>query len=143
MSVIVVLSAALSVYGLWGLVIVQRNRGRALLWAALPLALSLLVKPSLIAAPAATLLWLLFRDWRRALLLGGLIGLIGGLVHVLAANANAWDPRLAYGFWHDQMLILWPLVAAAALSIVLQVAGGRWQVASYDGAGPHPGAAAL
>jgi len=144
--------------GLWGLVVIQRNRGRALLWAALPLALSLLVKPSLIAAPAAALLWLLFRDWRRALLLGGLIALIGGLavgalqlgsggwflVHVLEANANAWDPRLAYGLWHDQMLILWPLVAAAALSVVFQMAGGRWQVASRksQAAGnvpiPHP-----
>src|SRR6185436_3345577 len=40
------------------------------------------------------------------------------LVHILAANANAWDRRLAYGFWHDQMLILWPLVAAGALSCV-------------------------
>ena len=123
--------------GLWGLVIVQRQRGRALLWAALPLALSLLVKPSLIAAPAAALLWLLFRDWRRALWLGALITLIGGLavaalqlgsggwflVHVLSANANAWDRQLAYGFWHDQMLILWPLVAAAVLSIMWQ--GGR------------------
>jgi hypothetical protein len=145
--------------GLCGLVIVQRSRGRALLWAALPLALSLLVKPSLIAAPAATLLWLLFRDWRRALLLGGLIALVGGLavgalqlgsggwflVHVLAANANVWDRQLAYRFWHDQMLILWPLVAAAALSIVLQVANNH-TVAVFravdPGAGPHPGAAA-
>jgi len=117
--------------GLWALVIVQRNAGRpAVLWAALPLALSLLVKPSLIAAPAAALLWLFFRDWRRAALLGGLTALLGGLVvglmqvgsggwfllHVLSANANAWERRLAYGFWHDQLLILWPLMAAAALS---------------------------
>src|SRR5262249_31400169 len=44
--------------GLWGLVIVQRHHGRrAVLWAALPLTLSLLVKPSLIAAPAAALVW--------------------------------------------------------------------------------------
>jgi len=121
--------------GLWGLVLVQRGRGRAVLWAALPLALSLLVKPSLIAAPAAALIWLLFRDWRRALALGGLLALGGGLavlalqlgsggwflVHVLSANANAWDRQLAYGFWHDQMLILWPLVAAAALSVVWQL----------------------
>ncbi|MEO7908275.1 MAG: DUF2029 domain-containing protein [Roseiflexaceae bacterium] len=121
--------------GLWGLVIVQRQRGRAWLWATLPLALSLLVKPSLIAAPSAALLWLLFRDWRRALLLGGLLALLGGLavavlqlgsggwflVHVLAANANTWQRQLAYGFWHDQMLILWPLVVAAALSIVWQL----------------------
>ena len=130
--------------GLWGLAIVQRNVGRrVVLVAALPLTLSLLVKPSLVAAPAAALLWLLFRDWRRALALGGLIGLGGGLaaallqigsggwflLHVLEANANAWDRELAYGFWHDQMVILWPLLAAAVLSVVLQVAGHRSQVA--------------
>jgi hypothetical protein len=120
--------------GLWALVIVQRCAGRrAVLWAALPLALSLLVKPSLIAAPAAALVWLLFRDWRRAIGLGLLVGLIGGLVtgllqlasggwfllHVLSANANSWDRKLAYGFWHDQLLILWPLVAAAGLGGLL------------------------
>jgi hypothetical protein len=117
--------------GLWALVVVQRNAGRqAVLWAALPFALSLLVKPSLIAAPAAALMWLFFRDWRRAALLAGLTALLGGLVvglmqvgsggwfllHVLSANTNAWERRLAYGFWHDQLVILWPLVAAAALS---------------------------
>ncbi len=135
--------------GLWGLVIVQRNRGPALLWAALPLALSLLVKPSLIAAPAAALLWLLFRDWRRALLLGGLIALLGGLavaalqlgsggwflVHVLAANANAWDRQLAYRFWHDQMLILWPLVAAALVSLVMQISRSESRTENQE---PHP-----
>jgi hypothetical protein len=128
--------------GLWGLVIVRRNNGRTMLWAALPLALSLLVKPSLIAAPAAGLLWLLFRDWRRAVLLGALIGLIGGLgvaalqlgsggwflVHVLSANANTWDARLAYGFWHDQMLIFWPLVAAAVLSTLIQIVSRGWRL---------------
>jgi hypothetical protein len=129
--------------GLWGLVLVQRNHARrAALWAALPLALSLLVKPSLIAAPAAALLSLLFRDWRRALALGALIGALGGaatallqlgsggwfLLHVLAANANAWDGKLAYQFWHDQMLILWPLVAAAVLSVVLQLIRRDWRL---------------
>ncbi|MFN8567697.1 MAG: hypothetical protein U0Z44_09295 [Kouleothrix sp.] len=54
--------------GLSALVIVRHHQGRrALLWAALPLALNLLTKPSLVAAPAAALVWLLFRDWRRAL----------------------------------------------------------------------------
>lgn len=119
--------------GLWALVIVQRTAGRrAVLWAALPLALSLLTKPSLIAAPSAALLWLLFRDWRRAMLLGLLTGAIGAivvgvlqyassgwfLVHVVSANANTWDAVLAYGFWHDQLVMLWPLAAAAALGAV-------------------------
>jgi hypothetical protein len=130
--------------GLWGLVLVRRNYARrAALWAALPLALSLLVKPSLAAAPVAALLWLLFRDWRRGLALGILLGALGGLaiallqlgsggwflLHVLAANANAWDRGLAYQFWHDQMLILWPLVAAAVCSVVWQAAGRRSRVA--------------
>ncbi|HEU5103803.1 MAG TPA: DUF2029 domain-containing protein, partial [Roseiflexaceae bacterium] len=143
--------------GLWGLVLVRRSYSRrAVLWAALPLALSLLVKPSLIAAPAAAMLWLLFRDWRRALALGAAIGLIGGLatlllelgsggwflLHVLAANANAWDRKLAYGFWHDQMLILWPLVAAAALSALFclfdRQAGTQNQESGCDAVQPIP-----
>jgi len=129
--------------GLWALVIVQRNAGRlTVLWAALPLTLSLLAKPSLIAAPAAALIWLFFRDWRRTALLGGLTALVGGLVvglmqvasdgwfllHVLSANANAWDRRLAYGFWHDQMVILWPLVAAAAVSALAQIVRTDWRL---------------
>lgn len=116
--------------GLSALVIVRHHQGRrALLWAALPLALSLLTKPSLVAAPAAALVWLLFRDWRRAIQLGVLTGAIGGavaglmqlgsggwfLLHVLSANANPWQRGLAYGFWHDQLAILWPLVGAGML----------------------------
>jgi hypothetical protein len=125
--------------GLSGLVIVQRSVGRrGVLWAALPLTLSLFVKPSLIAAPAAALLWLLFRDWRRALLLGLLMaaggGLAGGLLqlasgdwfvlHILAANVNAWQSDLARGFWHDQRAILWPLLAAAGLGLMARWAAG-------------------
>ena len=125
--------------GLWGLVVVQRHAGeRRVLWAALPLVLSVFVKPSLIAAPAAGLVWLLFRDWRRAVMLGGVIGAAGGLmfaliqaasggwfaVHVFAANINQWQPQLAYAFWHDQLVILWPLVAAALLGFLAQ----RWRV---------------
>ena len=119
--------------GLWGLLLVQRNAGRSrVLWAALPLGLSLYVKPSLIAAPAAVLLWLFFRDRRRALLLAGLLAVGGGLafallqlasggwfaLHVLAANANEWQPRLAYAFWHDQLLVLWPLLAAGVVGLL-------------------------
>lgn len=119
-------------FGLWGLVTLQRNVGtQRLLWAAPLLALSLFVKPSLIAAPAAALLWLLFRDWRRALMLGALIGALGGagfgllqlasggwfVLHVLTANANAWDFELAHAFWRDQMLLLQPLMAAGAVGL--------------------------
>ncbi|MFL5800278.1 MAG: hypothetical protein ACJ8CR_00755, partial [Roseiflexaceae bacterium] len=120
--------------GLWGLVIVRRGAGRrGVLWAALPLTLSLFVKPSLIAAPAAAVLWLLFRDWRRALLLGLLMAAGGGLafgllhvasggwfaLHILGANANAWQYDLARGFWRDQLAIVWPLLAAAGLGLLV------------------------
>ena len=67
--------------GLWALVIVQHQRGsRPVLWAAVLLALSLLCKPTLLAAPAAAGLWLLFRSWRWALALGLLTALLLGLV---------------------------------------------------------------
>ena len=119
--------------GLGGLLLVQRGVGRKrVLWAALLLLLSLYVKPSLIAAPAAALVWLFFRDRRRALILGALLATGGGLIfallylasggwfaiHILTSNANDWQRRLAYGFWHDQLLILWPLVAAAVLGLL-------------------------
>ncbi|HEX9373165.1 MAG TPA: hypothetical protein VF897_19285, partial [Roseiflexaceae bacterium] len=121
--------------GLWGLLIVRGNVGRRrVLWAALPLALSLFVKPSLLAAPGTALVWLLFRDWRRALLLGLLIVTGSGLlfvllqlasggwfaIHILAANANDWQYELAHGFWRDQMLILWPMIAAATLGFLVR-----------------------
>jgi hypothetical protein len=125
--------------GLWGLVLVQRYAGQhKVLWAALPLVLSLFVKPSLIAAPTAALLWLLLRDWRRALSLGLLMGVSGLLLlgllhlasggwfsmHILAANVNAWEYALARDFWRDQFAILAPLFAAAVLGLGL---GAWWQ----------------
>jgi hypothetical protein len=127
--------------GLWGLALVRRGVGRrGVLWAALPFAFSLLVKPSLIAAPAAALLWLLFRDWRRALLLGVALTAGGGLafamlqlasggwfaIHILTANNNAWQFELAHGFWHDQLTILWPLLMPTALlALAVILAGPR------------------
>ncbi|GAB4215980.1 MAG: hypothetical protein OHK0022_56540 [Roseiflexaceae bacterium] len=120
--------------GLLGLVALRRGAGwRGVGWAAGLLLASLYVKPSLIAAPAAALLWLAWRDWRLGLLLGGLMlgggGLLFGLLqlvsggwfalHVLTANANAWELKLAQGFWHDQLAILWPLVAAGLFGAVL------------------------
>jgi hypothetical protein len=128
--------------GLWGLVLARRDlQGRSILWAALPLTLCLFVKPSLIAAPAAALLWLLFRDWRQALRLGLTIAASGGLmfaalqlasdgwfaIHVLTANSNAWQFVLAQGFWRDQLTILWPLLIPTLLV-----------VASVLFAGPRP-----
>ncbi|HEU4326260.1 MAG TPA: DUF2029 domain-containing protein [Roseiflexaceae bacterium] len=120
--------------GLLGLVALRRGAGRAgVIWAAGLLLASLYVKPSLIAAPAAALLWLAWRERRRALLLGALLlgggALLFGLLqaasggwfalHVLTANANVWELKLAQGFWRDQLAILWPLVAAGLLGAAL------------------------
>lgn len=128
--------------GLGGLLLVQRGVGRKrVLWAALLLLLSLYVKPSLIAAPAAALVWLFFRDWRRALILGALLATAGGLifallyvasdgwfaVHILISNTNDWQHRLAYAFWHDQLLILWPLAAAAVLGLLTRRLQQPWR----------------
>src|SRR5262249_50679100 len=78
--------------GLWGLVLIRRCLGRrGVLWAALPLTLGLFVKPSLIAAPAAALLWLAFRDWRRALWLGLVLAASGGLAFAaLQLASGGW-----------------------------------------------------
>jgi hypothetical protein len=125
--------------GLWGLALVRHGVvRRGTLWAALPLGLSLFVKPSLIAAPAAALLWLLLHDWRRALLLGLTLAVGGGLaftalqlasggwfaVHILTANNNAWRFDLAHGFWRDQLAILWPLLIPAALAALTIILAG-------------------
>jgi hypothetical protein len=125
--------------GLWAVVIVQRSVGTwRVLWAVPLLILSLFCKPSLIAAPAAIGCWLLFRDWQRALGLGSLTALVGGILygalhfasngwftlHVLTANVNEWQQPLAEGFWRGQATILWPLVVAAGIS-------GLWQMAKH------------
>jgi hypothetical protein len=124
-------------FGLWALVLVQRaTTRRALCWVALLLVLTLLTKPSLLAAPAAAFCWLFFRNWRNALLLGMLCLLLGAgsiaalqlasgnwfWLHVIQANANPWDADLAYGFWRDQIVILLPLMLAGVVAII-----GTWQ----------------
>jgi hypothetical protein len=115
--------------GLWGLLLTRRLSRLA----AIPIALSLLVKPSLIAAPAAALVWLWFRHRRRALevatsmvaLEGAAAGALqvasGGWfwLHVVSANANPWSPALAEGFWQDQADILWSLWLGAACAVAL------------------------
>jgi hypothetical protein len=132
--------------GLWGLALVRRaSQGHgAVAWAALPLALSLFVKPSLIAAPAAAVVWLLFRDSRMALRLAAGLALAGGaglgllqlasggwfLMHVVAANANPIDRQLGAAFWDGQLEILWPLFLAGAL------AGALGLVAAWRGRRP-------
>ncbi len=118
--------------GLWGLLLTRRLSR----WAALPLALSMLVKPSLIAAPAAALIWLWFRHRRRALEVTLAFAAIGGAaagalqltsggwfwLHVVAANANPWSATLASGFWQDQFAILWPFWIGAACAAAFLLA---------------------
>lgn len=120
--------------GLWGLLLARRLSR----WAALPLALSLLVKPSLIAAPAAALVWLWFRDRRRALEVASATVALGGAaagalqiasdgwfwLHVVAANANPWSASLAEGFWQDQAALLWTLWVGAVGAAAIGMAGG-------------------
>ncbi|MBM4431374.1 MAG: hypothetical protein FJ026_13675, partial [Chloroflexi bacterium] len=79
--------------------------------AAILLLLGLYTKQSFLAAPLAALLWLLFRDWRRALLLAGLLLLLGlppflllnqatqgGFAFgLLSANVNPFSARLLLG----------------------------------------------
>ncbi|HWQ15855.1 MAG TPA: DUF2029 domain-containing protein [Roseiflexaceae bacterium] len=139
--------------GLWGLALARRYAaGRApVVWPAALLALSLFTKPSLVAAPAAALLWLLFRDWRRALRLGLALGCTGSagvallqfasggwfLTHVVAANTNPIDRALGAAFWDDQLDILWPLFAAGALGAALVAHSTLHVVRSAPTTGEH------
>ena len=132
--------------GLWALLLLTRAQHlgpRRLLVVGLLLTASLFVKPSLLAAPGAALLWLLWRllqtapEARRsivtamstllatmALVGGGLFMLLqwasGGwfALHVVAANANRWELDLAQGFWSQQITLRWALGAAALVSLL-------------------------
>ncbi len=127
--------------GLWGLVVLNTNRGpppplRAAGAGVLLLA-CLYTKPSLIAAPVASGGWLLWQAWRgppaerhawlrAALTLAGVVGVGGGVAfavleiasegwfwfHVVAANANRWEATLARKFWQQQLALRWPLAVA-------------------------------
>jgi hypothetical protein len=129
--------------GLWGLLLTRRLSRLA----AIPLALSLLAKPSLIAAPAAALVWLWFRHHRRALEVAAGMVAIGGAaasvlqvasggwfwLHVVSANANPWSSALAEGFWQDQAAILGSLWLGAALAAgLILMRGTRWKTRQSD-----------
>jgi hypothetical protein len=134
--------------GLWGLLLTRRLSRRA----AIPLALSLLVKPSLIAAPAAALVWLWFRDRRRALEVAAGMVAIGGAaagalqvasggwfwLHVVSANANPWSPTLAEGFWQDQAAILGSLWLGAAFAAALILMRGARRKIPQSNLPPPP-----
>ncbi len=141
--------------GLWGLVALRSllllppptttTWSKADTWAFLAgllFALTLYTKPSLLAAPLAGCLWLLFALVRSrrappcramltsaallifgvlalaALFMAGLHLLTDGwfLLHVVTANANRWQADLAWGFWIGQAQVRWPLALAALLA---------------------------
>lgn len=133
---------------LWGLALALRapERRSAAAGAGLLFTLSLLAKPSFVAAPAAAILWLLAVAPRRALLLAGSVALFTGMAaaalqiasggwfvyHVIEANANRFDTTLARLFWSEHLTLSWPLIAAAAagsisLLIVLRARAGSPQ----------------
>jgi hypothetical protein len=123
----------------------RQPRGRRL-WALLAATLFLLTlytKPSLIAAPAAGLAWLTLLLLQPAdrrpyairstfLIVIAVLSISGALLfgllhrasagwfalHVVEANANAWDFDLARQFWTDVARLHWPLVLAALLSVL-------------------------
>lgn len=123
--------------GLWALLLIQANplSRRQLIGTALLLAATLLVKPSLLAAPVAAIFWLFFRNQRHAITLALLTGAIGlsmvGVfqiasggwfwLHVVQANTNPWDADLARNFWRDQLVLLTPLLAAGAIGLLLRI----------------------
>ena len=106
---------------------------------ALLLTASLFTKPSLLAAPVAALTWVLLCDWRRGILLAGLLALFGGglfgwlalgshfFAHVVVANANVWQADLAAQFWRGQLAVHGPLFAAGALSLGVAIHQRRGQ----------------
>jgi len=109
--------------GIIGLVLAVRGRP---LWGTALIALSLLTKPSLVAAPLALLVFLIGQPWRirwQAVALGaGIIVAVGGGIstaggniwlHVVQANVNVWDDALARGFWREAWQIHAPLMLAS------------------------------
>jgi|GEM_PF-566648 hypothetical protein len=106
------LSSVAGLYVLWRANKPQRPfTDYSLYLAAILFLLGLYTKQSFLAAPLAALLWLLFRDWRRALLLAGLLLLLGlppflllnqatqgGFAFgLLSANVNPFSARLLLG----------------------------------------------
>ena len=151
--------------GLWGIVALgvkiqaSEVRGWAsaftLLLAALLLTASLYTKPSLVAAPVAVCAWLLITDWRRGLVLGGLLAALGGglfvwlasgshfFEHVVVANANTWQRDLAWDFWQGQFAIHGTLFLAAMIGIWAMGAAQRSPIADHHSHNRHANAAPL
>jgi hypothetical protein len=139
--------------GLWAVRLAlpdtPRSRLRSSVAAVLTV-LSLLTKPSLIAAPLAAAIAMLLtapvprgrqRDHARFarltyFLLTALLGLTLVLImqfasrgwfltHVITANVNPYDGELAWQFWTDQLRLRWPLLLLALLGAVTALGRGE------------------
>ncbi|MFM7679311.1 MAG: glycosyltransferase 87 family protein [Roseiflexaceae bacterium] len=121
--------------GLWGVYLAWRGRLNA---GTILLALALLCKPSLIAAPLALLVLLIRTPWRNAASAvasgAGIIALVaagitlgGGNVwlHLVQANTNSWDATLARTFWREAWHIHWPLIITATVIAIAHLRHGR------------------
>ena len=147
------LGLALSLAGVY---VVWRSRSRyAILGAALLFVLGLYCKQSFLAAPAAAFLYLLARDRRQALLLAGVMLLLGGIPFValnitthgafwdslVSANVNPFKLDLLVSQVVGFVRIHWPLMLLAAAFLILST--GRRAAATDDAAGRRPQANAL
>lgn len=96
------------------------------------MALALLAKPTLIAAPLALLVLYVTVPRQAALralaIAGGVVLAIVALfslfgadlwLHVVQANVNGWEYALAKGFWRELLTIHWPLLLVAGLGALL------------------------
>ena len=121
--------------GLWGVYLAWRGRLNA---GVVLVVLSLLCKPSLIAAPLALLVVLISQPWRqslRAVALGAGVAVLvvagitlggGNLwLHLVQANTNSWDGTLARAFWREAWSIHWPLIVATIIIAGAHLRHGR------------------
>ncbi|MFM2308098.1 MAG: hypothetical protein RLY87_218 [Chloroflexota bacterium] len=123
--------------GLIGLVLAYRGRLTA---GTVLVALALLAKPTLIAAPLALLPVLVVRpraDVFRAVGIASavVVGIIAVLtlsganlwLHLVQSNVNGWEYALARGFWRELLALHWPLIAVSvgACGILLR----HWRLA--------------
>ncbi len=121
--------------GLWGVYIAWRGRLNS---GAILVALALLCKPSLIAAPLALLVILASRPWQhsvRAIASGaGVIAVVvlgitlggGNLwLHLVQANTNSVDWALARTFWREAWHIHWPIIVTAAFIALAHLRHGK------------------
>ena len=121
--------------GIWGVYLAWRGRLNA---GTILVALALLCKPSLIAAPLALLVLLARTPWRSAGIAfasgAGVIALVatgitvgGGNVwlHLVQANTNSWDATLARTFWREAWQIHWPLISTATIIAIAHLRHGR------------------